>query len=180
MTSAAARMKAYRQREAAGRVVLTIEVPLIEVADLLIGGKLLQPHHADNRDETRTGSRTPFGNAEPNCSGLKAGDRIDASAEIGSIEGRLSRKGLGQTETELGLCFRPAAREQRIRVKFRGSLSAPAPQSPSDAGCALTTRSYRMLDDDVKRLNANHKPVHRKRRRRRSTDWTKLEFDLAP
>jgi len=26
-------------------------VPLIEVADLLIGGKLLQPHHADDRDE---------------------------------------------------------------------------------------------------------------------------------
>jgi hypothetical protein len=48
---AAARMKAYRQREAAGRVVLTIEVPLIEVAELLIGGKLLQPHHANDRDE---------------------------------------------------------------------------------------------------------------------------------
>jgi hypothetical protein len=38
-----------------------------------------------------------------------------------------------------------------------------------------------MLHDDVKRLNADHKPVHRKRRRRRrrSIDWTKLEFDLA-
>jgi hypothetical protein len=51
MTSAAARMRAHRQRLADGRVVLTIEVPLIEVADFLIGGKLLQPHHADNRDE---------------------------------------------------------------------------------------------------------------------------------
>jgi hypothetical protein len=55
MGTAAARMKLHRQRQAAGKIPLRIEVPEIDVAELLIEANLLQQSEREDRDKIARG-----------------------------------------------------------------------------------------------------------------------------
>jgi hypothetical protein len=56
MTSAAARMRAHRQRQAIGRMVLQhVEIDLVSVADMLVGAGVLDPLKSDSRHEIERG-----------------------------------------------------------------------------------------------------------------------------
>ncbi len=55
MSSAAARMKAYRRREATGKIPLRIEVSEVDVTELLIEANMLQRLDIEDHDKIARG-----------------------------------------------------------------------------------------------------------------------------
>jgi hypothetical protein len=53
--SAAEKMRAYRERAAAGRICITVEVDAVDLAERLIEAGFLRPEDYDDRDALRLG-----------------------------------------------------------------------------------------------------------------------------